>query len=53
MEQVDNEFRQEMALALASNTEFIKAANENYNGKYIGHCVSEQILLTISKLDQL
>ena len=53
IESIDNEFRQKIAIALAGNTEFVKIANEDYRSKYIGFCVGEQILLTISGLKQL
>ena len=42
-ESIDNEFRQKIAIALAGNTEFVKIANLDYDGKYIGFCVGEQI----------
>ena len=33
--------------------EFIKEASSGYNGKHIGYCVSEQVLLTLQGLIQL
>ena len=52
-ESIDNEFRQKIAIALAGNTEFVKIANEDYRGKYVGFCVGEQILLTIQGLSAI
>ena len=51
--ETDNEFRQKIAIALAGNTEFVKQSAEDYRGKHVGFCVSEQILLTISGLKQI
>ena len=40
-------FKQMLALKLAGNPEFIKQVKADYDGKYIWHCVSEQINETV------
>ena len=47
----DKEFKQQLALTLAGNPEFIKQAASNYNGKLIWFPVTEQINATLNKLD--
>ena len=46
----DIEFKQQMAIALASNNEFVKQSDEAYNNKVIGYCVVEQINKVLSLL---
>jgi hypothetical protein len=38
-----NDVKAEIAIALASNPEFVKIAHENYDGKYVGYCVYKEI----------
>tara|TARA_R110000803_G_scaffold95395_5_gene163405 strand:+ start:8453 stop:8623 length:171 start_codon:yes stop_codon:yes gene_type:complete len=45
------EFKQKLAITLAGNPEFIKAAANSYDGKHVWHCVSEQINTTISQVN--
>lgn len=40
----------EIAIALASNPEFVKIAYENYDGKYVGYCVYKEITRVIDGL---
>lgn len=47
----DKEFKQRLALALASNTEFIKQARDSYNGKMIWYAVSEQVSGTVNAIN--
>ena len=44
----DKEFKQRLALALASNTEFIKQAKDGYDGNMVWYSVSDQISCTVN-----
>lgn len=46
----DKLFKQKLILALVGNPEFIKHAKSDYNGKFIWHCVSEQINDTVNAI---
>jgi hypothetical protein len=48
--QVLSPFEEQLTLALASNTEFIKQAVSDYNQKVTGYCVALQIKQTIEYL---
>ncbi len=45
------EFKQKLALALASNPEFIKSADKGYIDKKIWYCVSDSINNAINNID--
>ena len=43
-------FEEELAVALASNPEFVKQAASNHSTKVVGYCVALQIKQTIKYL---